>query len=393
VRTKRLRCLITAIAILAMVGGGVPSAIAWSGTTYYEAEIIGKVMSPANSDQPAVVYGDLKVKNSKWKWQTLSTGKFYKVSPKSTRTRQALNNQVGKGVRILGSYNSSFLQRGGLLTATYVEAKEIKEGPPQLTSFGVFRNPGQAVGIEIKHPVDFVTRLAVLRDTMIGMNGELSVPFLSMSPEQVQKFVADADKDPKKKGIKTALNNEWRANWKTQNFVERDLDAYNAALATARSVSFATGWAGTGLDALLDSVPGKRKDIEKAMLGNVKGGPAPDQEGAAVMLARISSLDIDGFKLYWVEGPLFDTSQGLAQGIVSANERDGQTWRAQGMNPKRAEALEGKVCWVSGSRVIVRDLETGAIVDKYFAVDKTMTYQETVSAFNLIEQLAKQGGI
>ena len=99
VRTKRLRCLITAIAILAMVGGGVPSAIAWSGTTYYEAEIIGKVMSPANSDQPAVVYGDLKVKNSKWKWQTLSTGKFYKVSLKSTRTRQALNNQVGKGVR------------------------------------------------------------------------------------------------------------------------------------------------------------------------------------------------------------------------------------------------------------------------------------------------------
>jgi hypothetical protein len=63
------------------------------------------------------------------------------------------------------------------------------------------------------------------------------------------------------------------------------------------------------------------------------------------------------------------------------------------MNPKRAEALEGKVCWVSGSRVIVRDPKTGAIVDKYFAVDKTMTYQETVSAFNLIEQLAKQGGI
>jgi hypothetical protein len=151
VRTKTLRCLIAVFTILAMVGGVVPSAIAWSGTTYYEAEIIGKVMSPASGDQPGVVYGDLRVKNSKWKWQTLSTGKFYKVSPKSTRTQQTLNNQVGKGVRILGSYNSSYLQRGGLLTATHLEAKETTSDPLRLTLFGAFRSPGQAVGTEIKH--------------------------------------------------------------------------------------------------------------------------------------------------------------------------------------------------------------------------------------------------
>jgi hypothetical protein len=54
-----------------------------------------------------------------------------------------------------------------------------------------------------------------------------------------------------------------------------------------------------------------------------------------------------------------------------------ETWRLEGWGQEAAEMMEGKLCWLSGSRVLLykTDPETGRshLVDRYFSLDRYLT--------------------
>jgi hypothetical protein len=97
-------------------------------------------------------------------------------------------------------------------------------------------------------------------------------------------------------------------------------------------------------------------------------------------------------------GALYDSVTGLLgamknpSGILNL-----ETWRLEGWSEGDAEVMEGKLCWLSGSRVLVyeTDLETGKeyLVDQYFALSKHLTRDGFENVLDFGNKVIGEGGV
>jgi len=116
----------------------------------------------------------------------------------------------------------------------------------------------------------------------------------------------------------------------------------------------------------------QRKHIDKLMSSVPNGGGMSD-EGPAVMCAHVITQTDKYGNIVRVDasGFLHDNPQDWINVFRDSNEGNAESWKLS-ISDDRAKKLHGNICWLSGTRIFVRDKD-GNIIDRYFGVENSIT--------------------
>ncbi len=372
------------------------------GIRFQNAKLNGKLVAYNGDRGIYVVYGDVTVED-RGQWNMVEANKFISVQPSVDWVEdEEIKNLMGKGVTMYGSYIAY-----GDQTEEYFRAKKAEAAAsyPQPVNenwigFGKSIQTLNAVKFNVNTVTDFVDVLAEGRDALAGMNIERKRVEYTIPLENAQKFAQTIryPKNTDERDRRKRMLDWWNSHWNFKWFVEKDISTYNENDRSVGGSAFFTGKLGYA-NCYLESVPVIRPDIENFMENARSGGGFEEESGPAVFFASIGAVRDEDWPHEIIElyasGPLFYTPQDLISGILK-NDVKYQSWRLEGWSRNRAEILNGKRCWLSGSRVLVykTDPETGEtyLADHYFSVHKTLTQNEFNTMLDLQRELIGQGG-
>lgn len=362
----------------------VPERVS-AASTYNQAAIIGQVISYDAGDNSFVVFGRMSAKVG-GKWQIVETRKFYRIYPSLSRVTKALDKHMNDGIKVYGAFQvASTSEEEQLLnanrTADYNPEKDASPaygpgvGPFPYIGFGVAVRSQKYSTFEITGVNSFVTNLAVLRDTLLGTDGEKTKLTLDGGASEI---IAD--------------KSVWRSLYGSKWYTVKNATARTEGQAAAGGTAFFVGLKG-GSNGFVSSVPVLRPDIDNFM-ASAGGGDNEIEKGSALFFGSVTASkngygEIDGV---YVSGPFFTETDNLISGLKSGKAPHSGTWKVKGWDENRIKVLDGKKCWLAGHRVLVYD-EEGNLIDHYFSMDKSLTVDEFNTLLDLQREIAMKGGM
>lgn len=383
-------------------------SLAAMGYVDNQAAIVGQLLHYDESSDTFTIYGRHSRLNNNNVWQIIETQKFFQLLPTQDSQRDTLKNNLGSGIKAFGTFHTAVGLREQTLLLRTIQPYDPNldrkagvpaafgptEGPFAWNGFGVVVQPTRFSKMDLTRASDFVNYLAGVRDAYLGENGErqdrVVTPDKSLPGiKEVLSGTKPADATYKR------IADWWHSRMKTHDFLEKDTRALNECIQAAGGLAFFTGKLGTNTG-LVEFVPAMRKDLDHFMNQGSFYGSLELKEQSGIFFARLRSETVteNGVKKIqlYATGPFFETVSELVGAIRSASGGS-ETWRLEGWSLERGMAIEDESCWISGTKVLVREPETGNIIDYYFSVDKTLTQKELDSCLNLLREVAKEGGV
>lgn len=204
--------------------------------------------------------------------------------------------------------------------------------------------------------------------------------------------------EPEDRELSVQIKREFERSWNEKWCVVRDRQAADELRTGVGGWQFYQGLLGYG-NSYISGAPVIRRDITAFMDAVRPGGGTPRESGPAVMCAYVV-VERDQFgKIIkvTVSGALYDSASGLLEAMKNPAGLNLETWRLEGWGQETAEMMEGKLCWLSGSRVLVyeTDPETGRsyLVDQYFALDRYLTRDGFENVLDVFKRVIAEGGI
>lgn len=373
---------------------------------YRDAAVVGKVVSYDQTINAFVIYGRLSVSDGR-KWKVVETRKFYRIFPKYDHITSELKARMGAGAKAFGTFQSIPGSREDHLLVIRVDPYNPQGDPPvglqpaygpgigpdPWIGFGVAVLSQHLMEFNVDNVKDFVNCLASLRDAIMDCDGERSGDEMNLGMD-MKTFVSRllTPSNPEDRALWKRVAAAWQSHYNSKWCTEKDANALAECWKAVGGSAFFVGQKGWANN-LIESVPVTRPDIDKFM-SNPRGNGDDVEEGPAVFFASVSAVRdrYGNITALYASGPFFTSPSALVDGIKSGTAEHSGTWRIEGWNRNRAEVLDGKKCWLSGSRVLVYD-DKGNLIDHYFSLNKSLTVSEFNALLDVQREIAMKGGI
>jgi len=264
-------------------------------------------------------------------------------------------------------------QKEEVLAASSVDFQDYRIDTPPWYAFGVTVRPEKIYKFNLNSVNDFV-------NVLTGLQQAADIPQnVRLTGDGVEKLQSRlAGQVPGDPELIVRVRNELEEKWNEKWCVTRDNQAANQLRAGVGGWQFYQGLLGYG-NCYVSGAPVVRRDITAFMNAVRPGGGTPEESGQAVMCAYVT---VERDRLGQIvrvtaSGALYESVPDLMGAMKNSTGLNLETWRLEGWGQEAAEAMEGKLCWLSGSRVLVyeTDQKTGRsyLVDQYFSLDRYLT--------------------
>jgi len=376
-KLKILMIIILIAAFLFLYNRGVSFATSdvddQYGVYYRHGRVFGKVIQYDPAGDLVVVFGSVFVSEPGGQWRLVESSKFHLVNPVGNDLRESLAAAVGRTVGVEGQLKVWPGQKEEVLAASSVDFQDYRIDTPPWYAFGVTVRPEKIYKFNLNSVNDFVNVLSGLQQAAgIPQNVRLTRD----SVGKLQSRIAGQAPDDRQliARVRNKLEEKWNEKW----CVTRDNQASNQLRAGVGGWQFYGGLLGYG-NCYVSGAPAIRRDITAFMNAVRPGGGNPEESGRAVMCAYVAAERDRSGQIVRItaSGALYDSALDLMEAMKNPTVLNLETWRLEGWGQEAAEAMEGKLCWLSGSRVLVYETaqKTGRshLVNQYFSMDSYLT--------------------
>ncbi|MFZ5597605.1 MAG: hypothetical protein ACOY31_11410 [Bacillota bacterium] len=363
------------------------------GVFYRHGRVFGKIVNYDPERDLVIVFGSIFVSEPGGRWRWVESRKFHLVKPAGNDLRETLAASVGKTAGVEGQLTAWSGQKEEILEARSVDFHDYRIETPPWYAFGVTIRPEKIY----KYNLNSVTELV---DVLAGLRQAADIPQdVRLTEDEVLKTRGRIiGPDPEERELSFRVKREFERSWNEKWCVARDRQSADELRAGVGGWQFYQGLLGYG-NSYISGAPVIRRDITAFMDAVRPGGVTPGESGPAVMCAYVS-VERDRFgKIIKVtaSGALYDSASGLLEAMKNPAGLNLETWRLEGWGQETAEMMEGKLCWISGSRVLVyeTDPKTGGshLVDGYFALDRYLTRDGFENVLDIFKDVIVEGGI
>ncbi|MCL6478969.1 MAG: hypothetical protein K6T65_11225 [Peptococcaceae bacterium] len=355
------------------------------GVFYRHGRVFGKIIHYDPERDLVIVLGSIFVSEPGGQWRRVESRKFHLVKPAGNDLRETLADSAGRTAGVEGQLTAWPGQKEEILEARSVDFHDCRIETPPWYAFGVTIRPEKIYKFNLNSVAELVDVLAGLRQAAdIPQNARLTEDELSKRKSQIIGL------EPEDQELSIRVKREFEKSWNGKWCVARDRQAEDELRAGVGGWQFYQGLLGYG---------NSYRDITAFMEAVRPGGGTSMESGPAVMCAYIA-VERDRFgKIVKVtaSGALYDSVSGLMEAMKNPAGLNLETWRLEGWGQETAEMMEGKLCWLSGSRVLVyeTDPETGRsyLVDQYFALDRYLTRDGFENVLDICKGVIVEGGI
>ncbi|MFZ5645622.1 MAG: hypothetical protein ACOY46_18820 [Bacillota bacterium] len=374
-KAKILMTITMAAVFLFLYSNGVSYAAAdmddQYGVYYRHGRVFGKIIQYDPARDLVVVFGSVFVSEPGGQWRLVESRKFHLVNPVGNDLRQTLAAAVGRTVGVEGQLKVWPGQKEEVVVASKVDFQDYRIDTPLWYAFGVTVRPEKIYKFNLNSVNDFVNVLSGLRQAAdIPQNVRLTGDGVGKLQSGIAGY---GDRE-----LIARVRNEFEEKWNEKWCVTRDNQAANQLRVGVGGWQFYQGLLGYG-NCYVSGAPVVRRDIIAFMNAVRPGGGTPEESGQAVMCAYVTvERDRSGqIVRAMASGALYDIVPDLIGAMKNSTGLNLETWRLEGWGQEAAEAVDGKLCWLSGSRVLVyeTDQKTGRshLVDQYFSMDRYLT--------------------
>ncbi|OAT83709.1 hypothetical protein [Desulfotomaculum copahuensis] len=334
---------------------------------YGHAHMFGKIISINTSENTAIVYGSVAVQLPDYSWKTIQSKKFEQVIPENDQAAETLTGNVGKVVVLKGQLDTWQGQQEEYFAADIVEPQNYTINMPPWYAFGKAISSTMIYKFNLAKVTDFVDVLAGLANAE-GISGGHQKPVMA------------------------AVRNEFEKHFNLKWCVTKNQDAANDMNNGVGGWQVYEGYLGD--NCYIAGAPVIRKNIDRFMDAVKEGGTTPEKSGPAVMCAYVNVIRDQNGKIEQVtaSGALYDTVPNLITAFKNPKNLNLETWKLNGWDEQTANEMDGKLCWLSGNRVLVYD-KTGHLVDQYFALHNFLTRDQFNNTLNQSRDLIGEGGL
>jgi hypothetical protein len=283
-------------------------------------------------------------------------------------------------------------QKEEVLAAQSVEFHEMQIETTPWYAFGKTFRPERIYKFNLNTVSDFVRVLTGLKKAAdIPQNARMTGDEVSFSSSKLKNPV------PENSELVNQVRSEFEKNWNEKWCVAKDKKISDELRSGVGGWQFYQGFLGYG-NSYISGAPVIRKDITAFIDAVKEGGGTPEISGPALMCAYVTvSRDRYGnIVKVMSSGALYDSVLGLLEAMKNPTSLNLETWRLEGWSQEKALAMEGKLCWLSGSRVLVykTDSRTGRsyLADQYFSLDEYLTRDGFDNVLDVGNFLIGEGG-
>ncbi|BCV20353.1 hypothetical protein [Moorella sp. Hama-1] len=365
-----------------------------NGVYYKQARVFGKEVTFDSQRNLAIIFGSIYVYEPDSGWQLVDSRKFHLVAPVNYRIGDSLAGAVNKTVAVEGPYQAWPGQKEEVIEAHKIELADYPIETPPWYAFGKTVTTDHIVKFNLSQATDLV-------DVLAGIQKTAGIPQdRRLAPEEVSRLVGEIThpSDDAGRSLATRMQAELAKAWNDKYVVTKDNAAANDLRAGVGGWQFYQGLLGYN-NSYIERAPLIRKNLDAFMDAVHPGGGAPEEEGPAAMYALVKAERDKYGKIIKVtaSGVLMDTVPGLLRAIADPSSASIETWRLEGWNEKEAEEMDGRYCWLSGSRVLVyeEDKETGekVLVDQYYSLCNYLTHDGFNNTLDITRDVIGEGGV
>lgn len=360
-----------------------------NGVYYKQARVFGKEVTFDSQRNLAVIFGSIYVYEPDSGWQLVDSRKFHLVAPVNYQVGDSLAGAVNKTVAVEGPYQAWPGQKEEVIEGHKVEIADYPIEMPPWYAFGKTVTPDHIVKVNLSQATDLVDVLAGLRETA-GIPQDRR-----LAPGEVTQMAGAiiSPTDDASRSLAAGMRSELAKAWNDKYVVTKDNAAANDLRSGVGGWQFYEGLLGYN-NSYIEKAPLIRKNLDAFMDAVHPGGGTPEKEGPAAMYGLVQAERDKYGKLIKVtaSGALMDTVPGLLQAIANPSSAQIETWRLEGWNEKEAAEMDGRYCWLSGSRVLVRD-EKGGLKDQYFSLRNYLTRDGFNNTLDITRNVIGEGGV
>jgi len=399
INLKKVRAFLNAtIIILAffLINGNALAAYTADdqyGIYYRNSRIFGKLIHYDPDRDLGIVYGSVFVSELGGEWRLIESRKFHLVNPIGNDMRENIIAAVGKTIGVEGELKVWPGLKEEVLVAKSIELQDYPIEIPPWFAFGKTIRTEKIFKFNLNNVTDFVNVLA-------GLQHAAGIPQkVRLTGAEVElKTARVISPSSGEREFSTLVKNEFEKKWNEKWCVAKDKEIANELRAGVGGWQFYQGVLGFS-NSYISNATVIRKDITAFMDAVRAGGSTPVKSGQATMCAFVTvSRDRYGsIKQVTVSGALYDSVPGLLEAMKNPVKMNLETWRMEGWDQDTAEMMEGKLCWLSGNRILVyeTDPKTGKsrLVDQYFALDRHLTREGFENVLDIGKGIIGEGGI
>ncbi|QGP93349.1 hypothetical protein MGLY_27560 [Neomoorella glycerini] len=360
-----------------------------NGVYYKQARVFGKVVTFDPQRNLAVIFGSIYVYEPNSGWQLVDSRKFHLVAPVNYQIGDGLAGAINKTVAVEGPYQAWPGQKEEVIEAHKVEITDYPIETPPWYAFGKTVTTDHIVKFNLSQATDLVDVLAGLREAA-GIPQDRR-----LAPGEVAKIAGaiTSPTDDAGRSLATRMQAELAKAWNDKWVVTKDNAAANDLRAGVGGWQFYEGLLGYN-NSYIEKAPLVRNNLDSFMEVIHPGSGTPEEEGPAAMYALVQAERDKYGKIIkvTVSGALMDTVPGLLQAIADPSSAHIETWRLEGWTEKEAAEMDGRYCWLSGSRVLVRD-EKGNLKDQYFSLRNYLTREGFNNTLDITRDVIGEGGV
>lgn len=358
------------------------------GVYYRNARVFGKIITYDPDRDVSIVYGSIYAGEPGGSWRLVESRKFHLLQPVYPDVREKLSVGTGKTILAEGNLVVWPGQKEEVLLARNISYQNYRIGTPAWFAFGKTVRTEQIYKFNMDSVTDVVDVLAgialkadIPQDKRLAQNETAVVAGRIASPGPDDRIFSSE--------VKSEFNRRWNYKW----CVVKDQGAANDLRKGVGGWQFYQGLLGQN-NCYIESAPVIRKDLNAFMDAVRPGGGTPEEEGPAVMCAyvHVTRDRYGNIVNVTASGALYDTIPGLLTALKNPENLNLETWRLEGWTEEGAEQMDGKLCWLSGARVLVYD-EKGNLVDQYFGMRNFLTRNGFDNILDVGNYLIGQGGI
>ncbi|MFZ5651168.1 MAG: hypothetical protein ACOY4I_09960 [Bacillota bacterium] len=362
------------------------------GIYYRHGRVFGKIIHFDSERDLVIIYGSLFVAEPGGQWRRVESRKFHPVNPVGNDIHDTMAGSVGRTVGAEGQLLAWPGQKEEILVAQSVDFHDYPIETPPWCAFGVTIRPERIYKFNLDDITKFVNILSGLQQAAnIPQSSRLTGVEISKISTRITNFET-WDRELSSR-VKREIEKSWNEKW----CVTRDSRVSNELRAGVGGWQFYQGLLGYS-NCYISSAPVIRKNITAFMDAVRAGSGSHKESGPAVMCACVT-VERDRFgKVIEVKasGALYDSVSDLLEIIKNPVGINLETWRLEGWNQEVAKVMEGKLCWLSGSRVLVYKTDPGTgrryLADQYFTLDEYLTRDGFDNVLDVGNSLIGEGG-
>ena len=354
--------------------------------------MFGKIIHYDPERDLVIVYGSVFVKETDSGWRRVESRKFHLINPVGSDVREVLSAAIGRTAGIEGELMAWPGQKEEVLAAQSMEFQETQTETPPWYAFGKTIRPERIFKFNLNTVSDFVRVLTGLNKAAgIPQNIRLTGDEVSLLSSKIKSPV------PENRELVNQVRSEFEKSWNEKWCVTKDKKISDELRSGVGGWQFYKGFLGYG-NSYISGAPVIRKDITAFMDAVREGGCTPEMSGPALMCAYVSvNRDrSDNIVKVMSSGALYNSVPGLLEAMKNPTSLNLEKWRLEGWSQEKALTMEGKLCWLSGSRVLVYKTDPGTgrryLADQYFTLDEYLTRDGFDNVLDVGNSLIGEGG-